>query len=216
MAKTAIVPCTKEEINAIIDAASDDDFYYLLFKVAAKTGRRLGEYVGEPETVVVRTETYKDKAGNNKIREFKKRTGKYIGGVQVKDVEFDKQIMMTQILKRRKKVYKEAILDDELTSLIKRYVIEHRLRLDDYLFRKVSYRAIQQAATRYAIKANVPHKVSFHNFRHFLVTELLKQGWTYEKISKLTGHSSIGTLAAYDHTVASDIAKEARNSISKI
>jgi site-specific recombinase XerD len=48
------------------------------------------------------------------------------------------------------------------------------------------------------------------------VTELLKQGWTYEKISKLTGHSSIGTLAAYDHTVASDIAKEARNSISKI
>jgi len=182
MPKTEPIPCTKEEMDAILNAAMEDDFFFMLFKVARKTGRRLGEYFD----------------------------------VQVKDVDFDKRIMMTKVLKRKKKVMKEAILDDELIYLIKSYVQRHKLKLEDYLFRKVGYRQIQNKIVSYSKKAGIKHKVSFHNFRHYFVTELFKKGWTYDKIAKLTGHSSVGTLVNYDHSVASDIAVEARADIMDI
>jgi len=44
MVKCVPVQCTKEEMDAIILAAKEDRYAYLLFKVARKTGRRLGEY----------------------------------------------------------------------------------------------------------------------------------------------------------------------------
>jgi integrase len=182
MAKTIPVPCTKEEMDRIIESATNDDFFYMLFKVARKTGRRLGEYYD----------------------------------VQVKHIDFERKIMMTKVLKRRQHIEKEAILDDELIYLIRRYIQQNKLKLEDYLFRKVSYRQIQNKIVDYAKKAHIDHKVSFHNFRHYFVTELFKKGWTYDKIAKLTGHSSAGTLANYDHTVASDIAEIARADIKDI
>ena len=182
MVKKAPIPCTREEMDALITASMDNDFYYMLFKVARKTGRRLGEYYD----------------------------------VQVKDIDYDRQIMLTKVLKRRQKVQKEAILDEELMYLIKRYIQQNQLKLEDYLFRKVCYRQIQNKIKVYAKKAGIKHNVSFHNFRHFFVTELFKKGWSYDRISKLTGHSSAGTLATYDHTVASDIAEEARAAIKDL
>ena len=182
MPKTDIIPCTKEEMDKIIDAYIEDDFFYMLFKVARKTGRRLGEYYA----------------------------------VQVKDIDYERKIMMTKVLKRRKRVEKEAILDDELIYLIKTYIRKNDLKLEDYLFRKVGYRQIQNKISSYAKKAGISHNVSFHNFRHYFVTELFKKGWTYDKIAKLTGHSSVGTLALYDHTVASDIGEKAREDIKDI
>jgi len=182
MPKTEIIPCSKEEMDKIIDASIEDDFFYMFFKVARKTGRRLGEYYD----------------------------------VQVKNVEFDRKVMMTKVLKRRKKIEKEAILDDELIYLIKTYIRKNNLKLDDYLFRKVGYRQIQNKIKSYSKKAGIQHKVSFHNFRHYFITELFKKGWTYDKISKLTGHSSAGTLATYDHTVASDLGDKAREDIKDI
>lgn len=176
------IPCTKEEMDAIINAAVDDDSTYMLFKVARKTGRRLGEYYD----------------------------------VKVRDVDFDKKIMMTKVLKRGQRIDKEAILDEELIYLIKRYIQREALKLDDYLFRKVGYRQIQNKIVFYAKKAKINHKVTFHNFRHYFVTELLKKGWSYDQIAKLTGHSSVGTLSSYDHMVASDIADKAREDIKDI
>lgn len=182
MVKTYPVPCTKEEMDALVNAAMDDDFYYLLFKVARKTGRRLGEYYD----------------------------------VQVKDIDFENRIMVTKVLKRKKKVTKEAILDDELVQLIRRYVTQNKLKLDDYLFRHRSYRQIQNKVKSYAEKAGIEHNVSFHNFRHFFVSELVKSGWEYPKIAKLTGHSNPGTLVSYDHVVATDIADEAREAMKNL
>ena len=182
MVKSDPIPCTKEEMDNIIEASMDDDFAYMLFKVARKTGRRLGEYYD----------------------------------VQVKDVDFDRKVMMTKVLKRRKKVEKDAILDDELIYLIKRYIAKEKLKLDDYLFRKVGYRQIQNLIKKYSKKAGINHNVSFHNFRHYFVTELFKKGWTYDKIAKLTGHSSVSTLINYDHSVALDVADDARKDIKDL
>lgn len=179
MVKSTPIPCTKEEMEAIINASIEDEFSYLLFNVAKKTGRRLGEYYN----------------------------------VQIKDLDLEKGIMMTQVLKRKKIVFKEAILDEELTTMIKRYILKNKLKLEDYLFRKISYRQIQNKIIKYSKKAGINHKVTFHNFRHYFITELFRKGWPYERIAKLTGHSSVGTLSIYEHTVASDIADEAREAI---
>jgi len=180
--KAPPIPCTKQEIDAIIEASMENDYFYLLFKLASKTGRRLGEYYA----------------------------------VQVKDIDFERKVMMTKVLKRRQRIFKEALLNDELIYLIKKYIQQNSLTLDDYLFGKYSYRHIQNRIVYYAEKAKVPHKVCFHNFRHYFVTELFKLGWTYDKIAKLTGHSSVGTLASYDHTVASDLREDAMKAIKEL
>jgi len=182
MPKKPPIPCTKEEMGNLMNACIEDDFFYMLFKVAKKTGRRLGEYYD----------------------------------VQVKDIDFDRKVMMTKVLKRRQKVQKEALLDDELIMLIKRYIQKEKLKLEDYLFRKVGYRQIQNRIKSYAKKAGIEHDVSFHNFRHYFITELFKKGWDYSQIAKLTGHSSVGTLTTYDHTVASDIRERAMNDIKDL
>ena len=182
MVKKYPIPCTKEEIDALINACSGDDFFYMLFKVAKKTGRRIGEYYD----------------------------------VKVKDVDLDNKIMMTKVLKRGHPVTKEAVLDDELVYLIQRYITQNKLKLDDYLFRKVGIRQISNVVKVYAKKAGIEHNVSFHNFRHYFVTQLVKAGWEYPKIAKLTGHSNPGTLVSYDHLVASDVAEDAREAIKNI
>jgi integrase len=182
MPKTFPVSTSKEEIDKILEAAMEDDFYYMLFYVAKSTGRRLGEYYN----------------------------------VKVKDFIPEKNILITQVLKRRKPVEKEAILSDEAVRLLKQYIAQHQMKLDDYIFRKIGYRGIQAAIKRYAKKAGIPHVVSFHNFRHFFITELVRQGWSYDKIAKLTGHSSVGTLAAYDHSVASDIKEDALEALKRM
>jgi integrase len=182
MVKGQIIPLTRDEMADLLKAAMDDEFWYMFYNVAKKTGRRLGEYYD----------------------------------VKVKDIDIERRIMMTKVLKRRKMVEKEAILDEQLMFLIQNYIRRNGLKLEDYLFRKVGYRQIQNKVKFYAKKAGIGHNVSFHNFRHYLITELFKAGWSYDRISKLTGHSSAGTLALYDHTVASDIAAEARTAIVNI
>lgn len=182
MPKTAPEAISKEEMERLIRASMDDEFYYLLFNVAKTTGRRLGEYYH----------------------------------VQVKDIDLEKGIMVTRVLKRRKPMEKEAILIKPIMDLIRLYILKNSLNLDDYIFRKVSMRAIQYAVKRYGVRAAINKNIMFHSFRHFFITELVRAGWTYDKIAKLTGHSSVGTLAIYDHAVASDIAEEAREAIRDI
>jgi len=219
MPKTEVIPCTKEEIDRILDASMGNDFFYMLFMVAKTTGRRLGELYGNQEKIIVREERYKDRLGNIKVKEIKKGTGKYSGGVQVKDIilrDNGTKIMMTQVLKKRRRAEKEAVLTDEVYRLIKTYISKHRLSLDDYLFRKVGYRQIQNKIIHYSKKAKIQHKVVFHNFRHYLITELIRKGWSYDKIAKVTGHTTIGVISVYDHVVASDIRDDILNDLKDI
>jgi len=148
-----------------------------------------------------------------------KTTGRRLGEyytVKVKDIDFEKGVMMTQVLKRKKKIEREAILTPEIASLLQRYILRTKLKLDDYVFRKVGYRQIQNLIKTYSKKAKIEHNVSFHNFRHYFVTELFKKGWSYDKIAKLTGHSAPATLVSYDHSVASDIKADALEALRDI
>ena len=137
-----------------------------------------------------------------------RRLGEYYN-VKVKDIDFEKGIMNTLVLKRKQYVMKEAVLLPEALQLLKMYIRKEGLKLDDYVFRKVSKRQIHNMVKKYSKLAKIEHNVSFHNFRHYFITELVRKGWNYEKISKLTGHSSIGTLVHYDSATASDIKEDA-------
>lgn len=182
MPKSYPIPCTKEEVDALIKEAEDNDFYYTLFMVARTTGRRLGEYYN----------------------------------VKVEDIKFDKNVMETEVKKRRAYVKKEALLREDIAVLLRQFISRRKLKEGDYVFREVKYRAIQHAVTSYASKANIPHKVSFHNFRHYFITELVRKGWHYDEIAKLTGHTSPSTILNYDHALIEDIRAKADEAIQNI
>jgi integrase len=170
MPKKSPVPCTKEEIDALIKEVADNDFYWTLFNLAKTTGRRLGEYYS----------------------------------LKVSDIDFDKNIMMTEILKRRIKVRREAILREDISLMLKQFIARSRLKETDFVFQSMSYRAIQNAVTSAAKKAGINHAVSFHNFRHYFITSLVRKGWKYDEIAKLTGHSTPQTILFYDHALPSE------------
>lgn len=210
MVKTKPVPCTKEEIDRILIAAEDEPFYHLIFNLAKTTGRRIGEIVGEPERIPVGEETYNNSKGETRKRIIYKRTGKYIGGILRRDIDFDNRVIRMKILKRRGGEFsKDAMLTDEVARELKLYCNNKQFKNEDYVFRERGYRGIQQAVTRIAKKANITHAVSFHNFRHYFVTEMLKKGMSYDKIIKFTGHQSVAPLSHYDHVIPQDLKKEA-------
>ncbi|HDZ60192.1 MAG TPA: hypothetical protein ENH46_00640 [Candidatus Pacearchaeota archaeon] len=225
MPKTDIIPCTKEEMDKLIEASIDDDFYYMIFNVAKTTGRRLGELYGNQK---------KKEIGRKKIGKrivyidgkqtaidvnrtiYKKIPNQWDGGVKVKDIDFDENLMKIWVLKRGKAIQDESILTNEVKKIIKHYILKNNLKENDYLFRGKTYRAIQEAVTRYYKKGEINHKVSFHNFRHFFVTELKRKGWTNDEIMKLTGHKSARVLTIYDHVVASDIKDKALHDLKDL
>lgn len=224
MPKKEPIPCTEEEINKLIDVTIGNDFYYMLYMTAKTTGRRLGELYGTPEKKkigekIVGKKTIsingKDLAIDVKKPIYKK-TGNYIGGVKVEDIDFNTGMMKIWVLKRRKMAQDETILTKEVMNIIKHYIVRNKLKKDDFLFREKSYSTIQYSIPRYASKAGINHNVCFHNFRHYFVTFLKKKGWTNDKISKLTGHKSPNNLSIYDHVVASDIKEDALKDLAEI
>lgn len=136
--------------------------------------------------------------------------------LRVKDIDFEKGIMVTWVLKRRKPVQKEAILSPEVAGILKRWIASNKLKLENYVFHKVTKRQILNKVKSYAKKAGITHNVCFHNFRHYFITELVRQGWGYDKIAKLTGHTSMQVISNYDHAVASEIKDDALEALKKI
>jgi integrase len=220
MVKSQTIPITKEEMDKLIGASMDNDFLYMFFMVAKTTGRRIGEYYGTPEKKYVSEKVVgRTRDGKQKIRKMFSNTGKFIGGVRVKDIKVDDdgtKLMSTQVLKRKTRIEKDAILSEEVFRLISNYVKRNKMNLEDYLFRRYGYRHLQRLIKSYGKKAGITHNITIHNFRHYFVTELLKKGWHYDKISKLTGHSTPQTLIHYDHVVAKDIKNDALEAIKDL
>ena len=228
MPKTKIIPCTKEEMDKLIEASIGNDYYYMLFNVAKYSGRRLGELWGNQKKEIVE----KIKVGKGTaigedgkeipIIKFKKKYKRvpnaFDGGIKVKDIDFDKCIMKVWVLKRREVMQDESVLPREVINIIRHYVVRNKLQPEDYLFRgkNHTYRAIQFAIISFGKKAGINHKVSFHNFRHYLVTELLRKGMKKEEIQKITGHKKMQSLEPYDHLIASDFKDKIQDNLKGI
>ena len=227
MVKGHPIPVSKEDMDLIMaEVEKTDEFDYMIFSTLKHTGRRIGELYGIEEVnqiekkVVGKRTIYIDGKPieiDRTIPKYKK-TGRWLYGVKLKDINFEEGLMRVWVLKRRNYVQDETILTPELVRLISGYARKNRIKLDDFVFRKKkrSLRQIQNRIKMYAEKVGITDNISIHNFRHYFITELKRKGWTNDKIMKLTGHKSIGTLSIYDHVLASDIKEEAIEDIRNI
>jgi len=228
MPKKAPEPLTTEEMQRLLNASSKSPFYYMLFNLAKTTGRRLGEFYGvedktlNGEKIIGKKKVYTD-SGNqievNKTLKVYKPTGNFQYGMQVKDFILNDDgsaTIKTWVLKRRHYIQDETYVPLDVAQLIQRYIKKNNLKLEDYLFRKVSYRAIQNAVTSFAKQAGLTKNVSFHTFRHHFVTSLLKKGWSHDKIAKVTGHKSVQSINTYDHVLASDLKDKLKEDLEGI
>jgi len=214
MTKQAPEPLTQEEMDSLITSTSGNDFYFMLFNVAKNTGRRIGELYGvERKEEIGKKESGRfNKEGKPIMLKIYRATNKYEFGVQVKDIipeEDGTSTMKVWVLKRRNYIQDETILNKTISTLVRKYINRHNLKLDDYLFRKRSYRQIQSAVSKFGVKAGITKRVMFHSFRHYFITHYLKKGWSYNEVAKLTGHKSINSLGSYDHVVSRDLREKA-------
>jgi len=224
--KGEVIPLNRGQIEALINAAMEDDFYYMLFSVAKSTGRRLGELYGTQKykeigrkiigKKVERDENGKEIALARTRGIYRKIPGDWQYGVKVKDIDFREGLMKVWVLKRRKFTQDDTILPPDTLRVVQHYIIKNKLKEEDYLFRGKSYRQVEARVKRFAEKAGIKTNVVFHNFRHYFITELVRQGWSHTKIAKLTGHKTLGTLTIYDHVLSTDIKDDALEALKNM
>lgn len=217
MVKTKPQALTKEEVDAIISVASNNDYYHTIFQLAKNTGRRLGELYGVEvkkkigEKIIGKKKVYTEQGNQievNKTRGVYKATGQFEYGLKGKDFieQMDGTLLMkTWVLKRRNYVQDETYLNYPTSQIMKRYLKKYKIKEEDHVFRQKSYRAIQNAIQAYKNKAGINKNVSFHSFRHYFITHLLKQGWSHNEVAKVTGHKSVASITSYDHVLSKDL-----------
>ena len=136
--KQQIVPLSKEEMSRLMEETEKaDEFDYLLFYLLKTTGRRIGELYGIED----RKQIGRKKVGTrtvyidgkpleiDKSIPIYKKSGKWLYGVKVKDVDLDKGTMKVWVLKRRVYIQDETILTPEAIRMIKSYTNKNKLRL---------------------------------------------------------------------------------------
>lgn len=126
------------------------------------------------------------------------RTGRRIGEIielTVKDIDYQEKCIWTKIEKRRDQQRRKMFVDNIILLALKEFIELHKLNTNDKLFRR-SKRYYQRLLIKYTVGDKY---FTCHSFRHYFITSLIKIGWSYDLIQKLTGHVSIASLRAYDH-----------------
>lgn len=116
----------------------------------------------------------------------------------VRNVDFNERCLWMNIGKRRKAQRRKMFLNDITLEELRSYISKHHLTNSDRLFKRCK-RSYQRLPMRYAAKSGIDKYFTVHSFRHYFITYLLKSGWSYDAIQKITGHVSIASLHAYDH-----------------
>jgi len=236
MTKAYPLHLSKDQVDKILnEALKKNEFDYMLFLTLKTTGRRIGELYGVQQKKEIGRKIvgkkviyYKGKPREiDKTIPVYKKGKKWLGGVRVKDIDFDKGTMKVWVLKRGNYVKDETILLPETMRVIKQYISRNRLTLKNRVFRKKGrgMRQIQNIIKYYGEKAGIPtavkedgisYSLSVHSLRHYFITELKRKGWNDDKIIKLTGHKTTNTLRNYDHIIATDLKDEALESLKDI
>ena len=185
MIKRSPDPLTEEEVNKILDAAIGNPKDYLILRVLARTGIRLGELYGI------------------------KKDGELIHGIQKKDVDVKRKRLWVFTLKKRKYARREVLVDDATIVLLQTKMAT--MKPEDYVFRKdCSYRQIQRIPLKYAKKVGIDKNVSCHSFRHFFITNSWRKGVDIVSLQHMAGHSNISATIVYLHVVTDDVEKKYR------
>ena len=184
MIKHAPDPLTSEEVKDILDAAIRNPRDYLILRVLARTGIRLGELYGV------------------------KKEGVWRGGIKKRDVDFKAKRLWVYTLKQRKYARREVLLDE--ASIILLQTKTTSMGLDDFVFHDISYRQIQRLPLKYARLAHIEKNVSPHSFRHFFITDMWRRGVDIVALQHLAGHRNIIGTTNYLHVATDDVEKKYR------
>ncbi|MFZ2071421.1 MAG: tyrosine-type recombinase/integrase [Halobacteriota archaeon] len=184
MPKRAPDPITEDELNKILDAAIVNERDYLILRLLARTGIRIGELYGV------------NKEGERRY------------GIQKKDIDFRNKRLWVYSLKQRKYVRREVLADDATTVLLQRYT--EKMKPEDYVFRSISYRQIQRLPKKYAHSVGIEKNVSCHTFRHFFITNSWRKGIDIARLQYLAGHADLKTTMIYTHVTTEDVEKKYR------
>jgi len=184
---------TLEELNRILFISKQERFAsYILFRLLAVTGRRLGEFIGiyknnNWDLGMTANDIYPD---DNKIMLFVIKVKRTSKGKPIQ-YKYDKQPNFIP-----------PDLMDELMSFVK----ENNLQPSDYVFRGnhvPSYRTFQRDFTKFRDLAGTKrHNITIHSLRHYLVTLLrVEMNMPYEAIAeRFTKHRSIDVMKrSYTH-----------------
>ena len=131
------------------------------------------------------------------------KTGRRIGeyyDIRVYDINESNMMISARLLKKRKPFGQDIVMDDQILWILRIHIEANKLKDKDYLFRVKSYRTIQRRPDFFAKKAGILKPVVFHNFRHYVVTEMRRQGYDDATIGLVTGHKVQGSIRGYDHT----------------
>ncbi len=184
MPKRAPDPITEGELNRILDVAIVNERDYLILRLLARTGIRIGELYGVCKQ------------------------GKRMYGIQKKDIDFQNKRMWVYTLKQKRYVRREVLVDDATIVLLKRYT--EKMKPDDYVFRSISYRQIQRLPKKYALLADIEKNVSCHSLRHFFITNSWRKGIDIARLQYLAGHTDLKTTMIYTHVTTEDVEKKYR------
>jgi integrase len=187
-----------EDITKILGTAKEHEVMrgdYLFLLLLAKTGRRIGEILGDA-----------------KARRL---------GMRPRDIEWEQKFAWVHVEKRREdNVDRMCFLNDEMIGELKKYIEENRIESDEELFlhqpKRSAVGTFKSLPQLYADMAGIGKHISAHMFRHHFITTLREKGWSYEDIKKLTGHKDVSSLAHYDHTDARIVEGRFRDVLGEI
>lgn len=116
-----------------------------------------------------------------------------------------------QIYCQRKKggISNTLILDDTTAKLLKKYIKENNLEVDDYIFGSqqggaMDRRTVDKLVKKYftAAKIKDTSKHHFHTMRHTRAVLMLEDGFDISKVKYVLGHKSITNTAIYAQLTA--------------
>lgn len=215
---------TKEEMSSLENVVASNLFFRTLYKTLKLSGRRIGEIYG----------TYKNKT--------------LIGGIRLKDIDFNSKQIKTIILKTKKQKVKRTCakcsqvsinpkdiyckkcgeeleqvdltqvkkiipieryfpMRPELEDALKIYINNHnpKFKDSDYVFREFSLKYLQKKIKEHIKEAGIKKNFSLHGFRHYFISNAIKNGITESQIIKWTGHTNTASLQSYNQLVPDDL-----------
>ncbi|MCK9568451.1 site-specific integrase [Candidatus Pacearchaeota archaeon] len=188
---------TTADVAAILGTAKSAELEpgdHLFLHLLAKTGRRIGEILGDA------------------------RASRH--GMRPKDIEWDQKFAWLSVEKRRDDSEYICFLTDEMLEELRVYIHALGIGPEEELFlhqpKRSAIGTYKRLPQVYADLAGIGKHISAHSFRHHFITTLREQGWAYEDIQKLTGHKSIASMASYDHTSAKMVEGRFREALGGI
>jgi len=186
-----------DRIDEIIQAASNLRDKTLI-RLLSRSGRRVTEIVGR-KRYVHRNANYIGKRGKiGLVKSYPK-----IQAVRPVDINWEEGLIAFPILKKRTKMRKLKVIDDETLKMLDEYIQEYRIAPNAALFPITRYRVNQifvqccEACGIYYIGEKRPHP---HHLRHSYAIHVLKNSKNpadLKKLSMLLEHNSIEVTSGY-------------------